>query len=100
MPSSTDLSPDAVGAWLALGGTLARLAEAGHPWPCLVDPKPFTSDSATERREAAAACVTACPALSACARFADAQGEVHHVWAGEDRTTTSTRRTKTTGVIG
>lgn len=92
MSGLTTLSPDAQATWLALGGTLAALAEVGCATPCQVDPHPFTSDHPAERREAAIACVSACPALSACRRFAEAQGETWHVWAGEDRTSTTRGR--------
>lgn len=83
---------DAVGAWLALGHALADLP---RPAPCQLDGDAFTSEDKAERQEAAAACVTACLALSACARFADAQGEVHHVWAGVDRTPMSRKAANT-----
>lgn len=86
MSHPTALSPRARSAWLALGRTLGALNEAGRSSPCQVDPQPFTSNSPSERRQAVVACRTACPALEACSRYADAQPEAWHVWAGDDRT--------------
>lgn len=88
----TLLTDDAVPAWVALGHVLAALE---RPTPCQVDPGPFGSDSAAERREAAYAC-GACPALKACGRYADAARETWLVWAGEDRTPSTTRKTAKT----
>lgn len=86
----TPLTDDAVPAWIALGHVLASLE---RPTPCQVDPDPFGSDHVAERREAAEACA-ACPALEACARYADAAGETWLVWAGRDRTVTYSRKSK------
>ena len=86
--TAVTIRPDALPAWNALGGTLTHLRAEGRSAPCVVDPAPFISDKVTERREAAAACA-GCPALTACRRFADAQGETWHVWAGVDRTPTT-----------
>ena len=69
----------------ALLGALDRLADQGRPTPCMTDPAPFVSDDQAERRMAAYSC-TACPVVSECAAFADANAEPAQVWGGRDRT--------------
>lgn len=72
-------------AYARLSGRLTELADAGIDWPCRDSGDLWFADDVDERAAAAELCVT-CPALAACARYADAADERHGVWAGKDRT--------------
>lgn len=85
MTTAFVVQPDALPAWHQLGALLTDLADQGRATPCMTDPWPFVSDKHTERRLAAYSC-TACPVVSACAAFAEANAEPAHVWGGLDRT--------------
>lgn len=79
------VQPDALPSWHNLGAVLTDLTDAGERVPCMLTPRPFVSDEPEDRRAAAAWCV-ACPAVTACGAFADANAEPAHVWGGRDRT--------------
>lgn len=82
----------AIPAWLALCASLDRLAGEGRRPVCVQRPEQWGPDATTAaRRDAAEACGY-CPALHACAAYADAANEKHGVWGGTDR---SLRRPKT-----
>lgn len=72
----------ALPAWERLQNAL----RGAGPVPCTVDPDSWTSDDAEVRAWAACHCAP-CPALEACAAFAEANGERVDVWGGVDRAT-------------
>lgn len=77
--------------FMALHHALLDLEVNGDRTPCQRDPEPYHSDAPGERAEAAEACGS-CPVITACATYADAAGERWGVWAGIDRTKTTTKR--------
>lgn len=72
-------------AWHNLAGVLNDLADEGRYTACQLYPDAWSADArVSDRRQAAEAC-RHCPALAACATYADAAGERWHVWGGMDR---------------
>lgn len=83
------IPPKAQGAWRNLSAVLADLAEAGETTPCH-DRNEWMSDDPEDTAYAASHCQR-CPALTACATYANAAKEQHGVWAGINRSTTQKR---------
>lgn len=77
--------PDAATAWVQLLKRIEALDDQDRATPCRIDPEPFTSDDRRDRVEAALACQP-CPARIECGRYALANREPAHVWAGHDLT--------------
>ncbi len=73
---------------------LLDIEERGASTPCQGRRRDrWTSDDREERAWAASVCVSlACPALRECAAAADERREKHYVWAGVDRSPTTTSR--------
>jgi hypothetical protein len=90
MTTSHPVKPSALDAWLALLMALFGLTDRGQSTPCQRDPEPFTSEDKHEREAAAAQC-THCLVLDACRKYAEANAEPHHVWAGIDRSRKASR---------
>jgi hypothetical protein len=73
-------------AWLSLGAALVRMADDGKRPLCQQRPDQWSPDAKPHERSSAAEACTYCPALHACAAFAQANGERHCVWGGLDLT--------------
>lgn len=76
----------AIPQWEALQAAL----RSSPPVPCMGDDR-WTSESAAVREWAAWHCAR-CPVIELCGAFAEANQEVHGVWAGRDRSTLEGRR--------
>lgn len=76
----------AVREWIALHDAIETAGD--HAIPCRIgSPDRWTSRSTKQTDTAAAACQR-CPAITACAAYADAAPETSGVWGGHRRTTT------------
>ncbi|QWC85533.1 WhiB family transcriptional regulator [Nocardioidaceae bacterium] len=96
MSTAGQIAPGALTAWHDLTARLIVLDDEGVMTPCAADPEAFIGEDRGDREHAAEVCRRTCPALDACARFADAQGETWGVWGGTDRTTYPSGRKATT----
>lgn len=79
------IRPAALDAWRDLLAALDDMTTRGRRPACTTDPDTWTSHLPNLRRDAAEAC-SWCPARTACARFADANGEALGIWGGRDCT--------------
>lgn len=79
MSRAADLGvpPEALTAWVRLHDALTR----SQCTPCAGPGRDRWLGTEQEQRAAADACMD-CPALRACAAYADAAGEQHGVWGG------------------
>lgn len=80
------IRPEAMPAWVSLAKALDDMTDQGRAPVCKQHPDQWSEDATPEARAEASESCAYCPALRACAAFADINRERSGVWGGIDRT--------------